>query len=739
MSQNKDGMFPGDTESIDEILKEIGVAPSADDGTVADSGSAADSSSAAEGESVADSDSAAESSSAAEGNSVADSSSAAQTADTTRNIAGDDEFPDEEVPAEDADGEEAPPMSVKELVAKVKDVIAFLDLSAMGMLRLIAVYFFAFGVHILRLKKMEIDAVGNWKGFVGEIDFGMVVVSVLAGVLALSLVAALLPKKIRRLEPLLAVASVLFFDVALLWGRNDLYLTFGVTAVTVALLWYVLSKFEAHDTLHKLPWWGWGAAALALGVGVTVFISVATVHRHYVFGTGAHDFGLFVQSFHSLAENGTAVNSCERDTLMSHFNIHASYIFYLLVPVFKLFPQEETLLIAQAVLAMGGVIPLVLIAKKRNFKGLTLLGIAAAYVFCVGLIAPCFYEFHENAFLPTLLMWVLWAVDGKKVIPFYVFSVLTCIVKEDAPLFIICIGLYWFFEHKGERLRTRLHGIVAASASGAYMVYITNWLTEHGDGQMMTSSRFNHLLLDPEGGFFEIVKNTLSDPGYFFSLLVREQNDTQQGTLVFFLQIMVPLLFLPFFTKKLHRYWLMMPFIITNLVIGANYGYAAQIGYQYIFGPVTLLIFMSMVNVDDMSEQTRRSLPVLLGSVALLFMAGTVAHRIDYVDRYKADEAFFVELEGTLDAIPEGSVIGADAFYVAHMADREEVYIFDFGDLNADRTALTEPDRYDYIVLPLNSDIFAASATLLDEQGYSVWASVQDRVIIAAREKAEGQ
>lgn len=614
-------------------------------------------------------------------------------------------------------------LSPREALAKVREMLALCDLPHMLMVRVITAYFLVSGLILGNISKEGPDPIQNWREFIGEVSFSSTMLWMLGVVLILTIACVLTPRRYRVFDPLLAVGAVLYFDIAVLWWANDVYLTIGVLIVSLVCIGYALSKLRTHRWFDKLPWWAYGLAAVICAALTTVFIAMGSIHRHYIFGSGAHDFGLFVQMFHSLITDLTAVTTCERDTFMSHFDIHASYIFYLLVPIFKLFPYEETLLISQAVLAMGGIVPLVLIAKKRGFRGISLLGMGAAYAFCVALIAPCFYEFHENAFLPTLLMWTLWAVDTKKVVPFYIFAGLTCIVKEDAPLFVMCIGLYWFFENK-DTLQQRLHGMIAALVSCGYMVYITDWLMKHGDGQMMTSSRFGHLLLDPEGGFAEVVQNSLSDPAYFFSLLV------QEDTLIFLLQIMLPLLFLPFFTKKLHRFLLMLPFVVTNLIIGANYGYAAQIGYQYIFGPVVLLIYMALINVNDLTPRLRRNIPVMLGCAALIFAVGTVSHRIDYVDRYKNDEAYFLQLEATLDAIPMDASIGADAFLVPHVCDRKEVYIFDNGDLNANKTAVLNSDRYDFIVMQLSSDVCKTAAPLLEAEGFTVWTKVNDRIVI---------
>mgnify|MGYP002508581100 CR=1 FL=1 len=139
------------------------------------------------------------------------------------------------------------------------------------------------------------------------------------------------------------------------------------------------SDKSCTENIGNSHWWIYGILVLASAVLVTSFVALTSVCRHKNFGSSTHDFGLFVQMYHYLSTDLTAVTTCERDKFLSHFYIHASYIFYALVPVYKLFPKGETLLISQAILAMGGVIPMFLIAKRHNMKGLALMFMGIAY------------------------------------------------------------------------------------------------------------------------------------------------------------------------------------------------------------------------------------------------------------------------------------------------------------------------------------------------------------------------
>lgn len=624
----------------------------------------------------------------------------------------------EEVQSETAEAKKK--FNIRTLCRKICNFFEVFGIPDMFLLRFIAVFFLISGVNVAIQKEDEIWAVSKWRDFVPEVNGLRTILLMVGAFILLTVLYKFTPPKYRIVDQSLAISAILYFDITLLWRSNDVYLSMGVMFISVAFIYYAIGKVRQKKLYNKIPWWVCGIIVLAAAVLVGIFIGVTTVCRHQNFGSCTHDFGLFVQMYYSLAKDGTAITTCERDEALSHFYIHASYIFYALVPIYKAFPKEETLLIAQAVLTMGGIVPMFLIAKRHNMKGIALIFMGFAYTFSIGLIAPCFYEFHENAFLPTLLMWLLWAVDNKKYIMFYIMSVLVCIVKEDAPLYVVCIGMYMFFDNKKQI--GRMNGLIMSLFAGAYMMFITNWLVQNGDGQMMTSTRFGLLMIDYDGGLKEVVKNTLADPAYFFSLFIHED------TLPFFLHIMMPLLFIPFFTKKIHRYLLMLPLVIMNLVIGAGYGYAASVGYQYIFGPVCLLLYMCIINIDDMGQTRKQEIPVLLGSAALIMTLGGISHNMSYYENHIKNEEYFTNLENMLDEIPQDASVACDTWLLPHIADRDEVYLLDDGDYNAETNEIRNPERYDFFVVPVGTDLTNNLLPLFEEMGITLYDEIPGRI-----------
>ncbi len=582
-------------------------------------------------------------------------------------------------------------------VERLKKVNERYGFSEMLLMRLIGVFMLISGINLQRIQLgdgQRINSLNSWKEYVGEVSFPLLLLWGLCGVSILTFIYSSIPKRYRIFDQTVAIIGSIFFGIEMMWRNTSFYNCLGVMLVVMVFTAYAMKKTDTEVTDH-LPKWLSPTIIFICAGGVCAFAATTTVCHHLIYGTSTFDFGIFVQMFHSMKEHFTAVTTCERDVILSHFNVHASFIYYLLLPFYAIFPSPNTLLIAQAILSMGGIIPFYLLLKKHDFKGVPMIGASFLYIFCTGIVFPCYYDFHENAFLPTILMWLLYAVDSKKMPLFYIMSFLTCMVKEDAPLYVFCIALYFLFEEKSSK---RWNSLVIILVSGIYFVAITNWLTQNGDGSMMTSSRFGHLQINEAAGFAGIVKNILSNPSYFFSLFFKEES------LIFFLQIMLPLCFLPFLTKKISRFLLMLPFVIMNLVVGANFGYACMVNYQYIFGPSCLLIYISILNAEDFGKEKRNTFMVAGAAASMILLTSTISDSIAYVSRYKVAHNIYQAMDDCLDRVPLDAKVAINTWYLPHIAQRDYVYLLDGADLKVDpadpnNKIMTEPERYDVVIL----------------------------------------
>ena len=628
------------------------------------------------------------------------------------------------------------PVLTEENRARLLSVKAFFarcGIPDMFMCRFVGLYFIISGIILQIQRKEHVHSVNHWKDYIKAMPTGKAIAGFVLGFIALTAIYYFIPKKFKIIDQILLFGGTMFFSLSLMLRNDNYYLAIGVSMIAAVFISYLMGKVS-HEKLENFPEKPTVVIIFSLMAIVLMFVALMSVYRHKVFGSSTYDFGIFAQMFYSMKEHFTAVTTCERDKFLSHFNVHASFIYYLLLPVYALVPKEETLLVSQAVLVISGVIPLYLIVKNRGFNGAIRIAACVVYIFYGGLVAPCFYDYHENSFLPTLLMWLMYAVDRKKYILFYIMSALTCIVKEDAPLYVICISLYVLIEEKGWK---RLHGLIMMGISGIYFILINKWLGEYGDGEMMASTRFGNLTLEKGDSLMSIVSNVLKDPGYFFSLLIQERS------LMFFFQIMFSLMFLPFMTRKLQRYLLMIPFIIMNLVVGTSYAYAAQLGYQYIFGPSCLLIYLAIVNASELEHERRNTLMTTASVVCVITAFCLISGRISGYESYKKREDYWRHLEECLDRVPQDARVIVNTWFLPHLADREEVYIFDkndfttnpdvqsdyFGDI---ATGLKDMNRYDFYVLSTGDENTEIAIPYLQEGGFRCVDGTEDYILMFA-------
>ena len=600
--------------------------------------------------------------------------------------------------------------------------------------RCIGIYFILSAVHILEAWRNGIYALDMWQIFIQVYPLKTTLIWLVIYFVLVSLLFYYIGTKSKPvselIDPVLLIFGTVFFSCAMLWKKDDwenenFYLCISVCVTAVVFIIYGISKLK-EKYIENISSKIIAIITALISVFILVFLLMTTIPRHKIFNTSCWDLGLFTQMYYNLTHHLKAVTTCERDILLSHFDVHASYIFYLLVPFYALFPGPETLIVVQDVLTISGIIPLFLIAKNRNFKGIGLLSACMVYLFSCGLLTTCYYYFHENAFLPPLLLWLLYAVEKRKYPLFFIMSFLVCMVKEDAPLYVICIALYLAIEEKN---KDRFHAIIVTIVSAAYFLFITNWLTRTGDGSttMYMATRFGNLAAEQNDGFISIIKNILSNPGYFFSLFV------QEDTILFFIEMLLPLAFLPFATKKIHRFLLIIPFILMNLIQGSNYILAALMGYQYTSGPSALLIYLAIINISDFKKDIRNICIITAGALSIITVFSMISGKILYYEHYIEYKDFYANIEAGLDTIPDDASVISSRYILPHLAERDEIYLFDAKDyiIAGDEViGLKDLTKYDFYVLDYSEEDIYMAIPYLKAAGYKVFAEYENAIVI---------
>ena len=445
-------------------------------------------------------------------------------------------------------------------------------------------------------------------------------------------IAGMFPKWLSRLEliqlfPLgLALTTAVHFFLLLLlpggawrlepeqvegWGIFLLVLLPAVLAGGAVFLFVRLKRdysLLGHSEMEASPMAAsrisssWLLLPLALlHIGVLSRILVLRVQN---FNTPNFDFGLFVQMFHYMDKTGLPLTTLERNTLLSHFQVHFSPIFYLLLPFYKLWPRPETLQILQILVAASALIPAFLIVRQLRLPRGWQTALCVLLLLHPGLSGSSLYDLHENCFLAPLILWLLWAALRRKWGAFSVFALLLLGVKEDAFIYLFSVGLWLLcggIQGAGAERRAGLFSMLAALV---YFAAVSAWLSRGGEGVMLY--RFENIQALPDWGLLGYALTAFSLPGWILEQLFMPDK------LLYLLKMLLPFGLLPLFSRRLRHGFLLLPFVLINLL--SNWSYQYNLNFQYHYGTTVLLFFVSAVVLWESQTTWQPDLQVACGS-----------------------------------------------------------------------------------------------------------------------------
>ena len=459
----------------------------------------------------------------------------------------------------------------------------------------------------------------------------------------------------RFIDFLLVAASLVYCVLGVI-GYTEFSFSVGCCAF-VCLVIFFSHADRIKLKLHGFVPWIFGILLILAFNNFVGGICCLYYKNHW---TSCYDFGLFSQMFHYMKETGQALITCERDGLLSHFAVHFSPIFYLLLPVYMLIPKPETLLVMQALVVTSGVIPLILICKRHKLSNAATCAFSVVYTLYPCFAGGCFTYIHENNFLAPLVLWLVYFCEKGKALPKLIFTVLLLCVKEDAAVYAAVIALYFLFTDKNYKCN-----LLMLIISVIWFIVVTNYLSKHGDGVM--TYRYGNYILDGSGSLWAMIGSIIKNPVY-----VLQQCFTKEK-LTFILQMLLPLMFMPFMTKKLTRYILVIPFLLINLM--TNYQYQYDIGFQYGFGSGSLLIYLSVINYAEL-ERPKLLICSLCCSVIVFF--GLYYHRLDYREKYEKNAHEREVIDAALEVIPKDASVISSTFLLPNLSQRKEIYDLEY-------------------------------------------------------------
>jgi len=229
------------------------------------------------------------------------------------------------------------------------------------------------------------------------------------------------------------------------------------------------------DLAHKTRTWFSDTPTIVLWLCVVAYwvtFGALSICQHDAFWTSIYDLGNVDQAVWNTLHGRILQFTTQPQMGDIRLSMHVEPILIPISLLYLLYSSPKTLLILQT-LALGlGAWPLYLIARKKLSSGWAALAFAVAYLLLPALQAANLFEFHAVALAPPFLLFCFYFMEktpnGAPLVsymPAFGFAVLAMSCKEDIPLLIVMMGLYFLIVSK------KWKGSLALLALGSLWFY----------------------------------------------------------------------------------------------------------------------------------------------------------------------------------------------------------------------------------------------------------------------------
>lgn len=457
--------------------------------------------------------------------------------------------------------------------------------------------------------------------------------------------------------------SVFWCALMTVYLKRDVYVCLVVTGLVMLAFLYV-SKSGIIEKI-RISRQVQAVIIIMAAAGLAAFIGVTAVYRYRTYCVPNYDGGLFMQMFYYMREHFTMQTTLERDMLMSHMSVHISPVFWLIYPLYAIFPHAWTIQISQGIVLAMAVIPLFMICKKKKYDRFQTALICASYCFMPYVAGGCGYDIHENMFLPLAVFTLLYAFECESWISMAAAMLFILGIKEDAAVYSGFIGLYMLVSGYRDKKKCR-KAVLVMAASVIYFVAAVMYIRHAGMNTAV--NRFNNMIYGADGNLLGIIQTVLVNPGYAISQIMAPDN------IKYIITVLAPMIFLPLYCHDYRLYIFAGPFILFNLL--PDYQYMHNIDFQYTFGSASLLFYMVIESLKRPERRNvSRTLCMMLLS-AVLFFTSELSERYDYVKMYR--EPSYKKICDIMDEalayIPDDAEVTASTFLCARLSKRDYLY-----------------------------------------------------------------
>ncbi len=421
----------------------------------------------------------------------------------------------------------------------------------------------------------------------------------------------------------------------------------------------------------------------------TWYFAVRSLNIHHSLGTATYDSALYDQGMWLLSRFDAPFV-----TLMGRnlFGDHTSFVLLFLVPLYWIAPGAWIMFTAQSAAIAAGAIPVFLYARRRLGSEWWALVGAGTYLLHPAVGWTNLENFHPDAFLGVFVGFAIYTALERKWRLYAVFVVLSLLVKEDASLVIVPLGM-WVAIRRDRRI-----GLLTVFGSLAFMA-VAMFVVMRSLIGVPTRNTWRI----PFGGVRGLIDTSITNPTQLVEHLRRD------GRPWYLVQMTAPFAWL--FARLPDVALISGLVLFTNIL--STFWYQYQIEYHYSLIAVPALAIGTVHAIGAMRER-RLAMGVLAAATMLtaylwapMPWGRTAAYYGDTQNVYATSARELFEL------VPDDAVVSASYRLTPHLAYRAEIYQFPvpfrvllYGpDISMEGQRLdARAERVEFVMLPVQLD-----------------------------------
>jgi uncharacterized membrane protein len=408
-----------------------------------------------------------------------------------------------------------------------------------------------------------------------------------------------------------------------------------------------------------------------------LYCSIALVN-HYNFRTYALDLGTYVNVVYNYAHFNFASNQVWQAQSVNILGDHFDLFLMIISPLSYIFHNYTLQLVQIIFIIIGGIGIYQFCNMLFENKKIALI-ISISFFSFYGVFAALAFDYHSNVVAAMLVPWFFYYFFQSRWLNCNIIFLLILITKENMSLWLafIALGLIVHFKHDKSKIkRASIYGAIAIT----WFILLVKIIMP----ALFDKAIYAHMHYEVLGsGFTEIIKNSITTPLHFFSLLFINHSGNAHADWIkteLHLFILISggflLLFKPQFLLMLVPIYAQKLFHNDVTVWGISSQYSIE------FAPVLFLGAACVIN-DVKHLTTRKILLFLLPVLTVAVTIRSFDHTYAYFDRTKqriyqpehwtrnfdVPQAYLA-----LNLIPINTVVSAQSPFVPHLAERKHIY-----------------------------------------------------------------